>query len=481
MLVDRFGSPLVDAGEWITSIATHARTTTDTDTLGTSLVGRIAPPSKEQLDWTLENLDPATLVNEPADKVIDILADASPELSRAVHEMYQQVVTDYEITYAETLTAPANEVTAAKRIVDRAFEKMEVELNSPLSMKLEQLTASGYLKGAFHTEVTFDDFDFSDIVVVDPYRAFFIEQHSDARGQYRQLAHRNPSGSGYIPITSPFVRYVALNAKDGSSYGRSFVGSAIYPMIFLLGFLKAARRVLMTQAWPHPHFKISAKQLIDAGVAPKAANAIISQLKTDLKTVYEQAEEGSAFITGDEVEIDIIAGSGRHQLSIIETIMNLIQRWIVLALKQFGIVFSISSSNALSTDAEQQLLSEYKFINSFQSKMEKLVTLHINQILRQAGNAMTAVFKLDRDSAKIQKYVAETAKTKFEAIAIAEEGGWISKAEARMLMRNPEGLQQLSDLLPVEMPPELQQALRELPETETDTDATAAPQEPQAA
>ena len=456
MLVDRFDNPLTsDISEMVNVIATKARVTQDTDTIGNALQGRLVPPSKDNLDWSLENFDPAKIVNKPADQIIKVLSDSSPELSRALHEMYQQVVTDYEFTYADADEGALT--TEAKRIIDNVLEKMETELNSPLTTKLEQFTASGYLKGAFYSEAVFNDmFEFVDLPVIDPYRAFFIDQEDPVRGQYQQLAHRNPNGSGYIAIESPFVQYTALNAIDGSAYGRSFVGSAIYPMVFLLSFMKAARRVVMTQAWPHGHFTISRKELIEAKVAPKAADAIMRQLEKELKTQYETAEDGSAFITGSEVGFEIVGHAGRNNgLNIIEMMINLLTRWIILALKQYGINFSVSSDNALSTDSDQQLLSEFKFINSFQSRLEKHVGLHFNQILRQYGNPMKAVFKLDRDSAKIQRIIAESTEIEFKALAIADNQGWLTKEEARLVMINPEGLRQLSDLVKAEMPPEL--------------------------
>lgn len=462
-ILNRFGTPYEstsDIDELLAVIATNARVTEDNDwgALGSSLMGRLSPPSYEDLDWKLDALDPAKLHNKSASEILTILVDTSPELSRALHEMHQQVVPAYSWSIKDADTS--EESRQAHRIIERALDRLETVVKEPLSMKLEQLVSSGYLKGAFHTEVVFEDIEYSflDFRVVDPFRAVFLEQYDTQRGQYQQLAMRDRDGGGYVAILSEFVQYVALNAVEGSPYGRSFVSSAIYPMVFLLSFMKAARRVIMTQAWPHAHISISRKELIEAQVNPATADKILKKLEATLKSQYESASAGSAFITGSEVGIEFVGAAGRQQLSIIEMMMNVLSRWIVMALKQYSLVFSISSTNALSTDAEQQLLAEYKFTTSFQAKLEKLVSLHLNQILRQAGNAMTAVFQLERDSSKIKKFVAEAQKAKFEAIQIAQQEGWLSRAEARLLMLHPEGLQQMATLLSPELPPDAEVA-----------------------
>ena len=54
----------------------------------------------------------------------------------------------------------------------------------------------------------------------------------------------------FIPIESDLVQYIPINPVDDHPLGIPMIGSAIYPIIFLMGVLKSLRQVIECQAWP---------------------------------------------------------------------------------------------------------------------------------------------------------------------------------------------------------------------------------------
>ena len=446
MLLDRFGNPMRDFAtqRQPTIGASKARITRDDDYLSAGF-GQIHAPL-DDADWKLSLLDENRLANLGAASIIDTMVDASPDLDRALHDMLTHINTGFTLLTAEN-------DPAAQAILDASLVQME-NLKSPIKVKIDNLISAGFLKGAFYLETVFDDAaeSFVDIVINDPFRARYEEREDPIRGQYKQLGEQQ--GNRFVAITSELVQYVPMSSRENKFFGRSMVTSAIFPILFVLGLLKSTRQVIEAQAWPFRLATIDRKALVDSGIEPDQIRKILEETEERLKKEFLNAEKGTGFVYGREVEIEVVGALARTNFDAIQILTGILDRWIVRALKQFPLIFGISDGNALSTNAEQQMEAFTIFIESFQEKIEDVFNKAFTQILRQAGSPATPVFKLRRMNTLVERYRAERMDIKMDSIVKMITIGAINAQEARLLLRSADAFNNLAELLEPALPPD---------------------------
>lgn len=445
-------------------VTQKTRLTRDTDDpIGTGITTIVSPT--EDADWKLKSFTEEQLATKSFSEMLDILVDAAPDLDRALSDMEMQIVTRYSITFLED-DASADTAT---NIVQDAIDTMNYVRKESLRTKLKRLVASGYLKGAFFVEVVFNNGFFVDIRVIDPLRARFEQREDEEQGQYWQLGQE--VNGEFVALDSDNVFYVPLNPVEDKPYGRSMVGTAIFPMVYLLGLMKDGRQVIKTQAWPTQVALIDRQKFIEAAGENNVEiydelDGLVQRLQTKLEEDFKNATQGSQHIYGNEVSFEQIGNMGRSNFSAMEMIKDILKEWIIQALKQYPATFGIQKGNALSTNADQQLELFTTFISTFQGELEELMNSCFTRILTDAGNSSTPVFQLQRDNSLVDKQRAERVKLKTENLSMWLEDGVITRQEYRDAIRNPEAFDELANLLAPELPSELE-ALGQLPPEES--------------
>ena len=446
-LVDRYGNPLRSESKRqhkaIGSSAVIKRRITQDDDYLTAGFGAIHSP-KDDADWRLELLDEQRLAQMGASDIIDTLTNASPDLDRALHDMQTHINTGY------TLLTQEND-PVAQMILDEALLTMS-RAKSPMKVQIDKLVSSGFLKGAFFLETVFENEEFVNIRIIDPFTARYRDEEDTRRGQYKQLGQEQRGR--FVPLNEETVQYIPLNSREGQFFGRSLVSSAIFPILFTLGLMKSTRQVIETQAYPFRLATIDRKVLFDAGIEPDEIKQIIEDTEERLKKEFLNARKGTGFIFGREVEIEVIGAANRMNFDVVEMLTGILDRQIVRALKQFPLIFGVNDGNALSTNAEQQMEAFTIFIESFQEKIEEVYQTAFTQILRQAGNTATPIFKLRRMNTLVERFRAERMKLKMEGIATMLEHGLINRQEGRLLVRSADAFNNLAELLEPELPPD---------------------------
>ena len=444
MLIDRYGNPIKSIERKQptigSSVVVKRRITQDEDYLSAGF-GTIHAPG-EEADWRLEILDENRLAQMGAPKIIDTLTNASPDLDRALHDMQTHINTGF------TLLTQEND-SAAQAILDGALETMK-RAKSPMRVKLDKMISSGFLKGAFFVETVFDNGEFIDLRIIDPFTARYRDEEDSVRGQWKQLGQMQ--NGRFVPMNEETVQYYPLNSREGQFFGRSLVSSAIFPILFTLGLMKSTRQVIETQAYPFRLATIDRQALVDAQIEPDEIKTIIAETEQRLQKEFLNAQKGTGFIFGREVQIEVIGAANRMNFDVVEMLVAILDRQIVRALKQFPLIFGINDGNALSTNAEQQMEAFTIFIESFQEKIEDLLTTAFTQILRQAGSSATPIFKLHRMNTLVERFRAERFKLKVEPLATLMDYGVITPQEARLIMRSADAFNNLATLLPPEIP-----------------------------
>ena len=387
----------------------------------------IAP--RGQFDWKLHTFNEEVLARRDAVDLMETLVDASPDVDRALHDMYLFIVQGF------TLTSPDPN---AQKILDDALVTMKMRGESLIS-KLRRCVAAGFIGGAIYAENVFEmnARDFHDIKIIDPFQARFEKVDHEVGGQGWRLGKEEYGRGRFIPIhPDPTVIYEPINPMPGRPFGRPLANSAIFAIIFLIGLMKSARQVVETQAWPRGYWRINRKELAEAGIGTEADIQKIVEANQALIVNYMQrATKATQPIMGAEVSYDVIGAMGRNNLGAVEMLEKVLERWIVRGLKQYPILFGISGENALSTDANVQLEAHSIFVESFQETLEDMFLTFFTQILRARGNRSEVHFQLKRNNSLVRMQRSEILKNETEAIRELQKEDTINAMEARGILR----------------------------------------------
>ena len=451
-LVDQYGNPIKSSSTPSSSNLVHRRITRDHDSYAVS--GAVLAPG-EDFDWKLTEFSESNIANRGFQEVLDLGVEAIPELNAALANMQMFVNSRYEISILE-------DDDAAMEILNSALRVMALERKEPLSIKLDKLVASGYLKGAFHLETVFSTpGEFLDISIIDALRIRFNQVDDPELGQYYQPGQE--IDGQFVPFDSELVHYHPLGAIDNKVFGRSMVSAAIYPMVFLLGTIRSARQFIETQAWPYQLFTVD-PSVYSQGMKIEDPEDIAEKVQANLnkaEALFKNLDKGHQFAFDSSLSVEVIGALGRRDTDALEMIEKILKRQIILALKMEPTLFGITDGNALSQNSDVQLEAFSIFIGAFQERLEEAITLCLTQILRRAGNSSTPVFKLQRINSLVERQRAERTKIKTESVMMWLDRGIINVQEARDIIRTPEAFDQLATLLQEEVPDDAARSVSE--------------------
>ena len=471
MLIDVNGNPLtseksvripkIDFKSLKTPGVERRRQTTDRDTFGpfSNISGREYTQATDKVDWKLTFLNEETLARKSAGDVVNILLLSSPDLSRARSNLEELINTGFSLTVKESNRSGKQ----AQIILDDALLQMQ-SLQEPLEDKINKWVSSMFLKGAIYSECVFDgppgEERFIDIRVVDPFRVAYREWQTPERGQFQQMGEvRNGE---FIPIESELVQYIPINPVDDHPLGIPMIGSAIYPIIFLMGVLKSLRQVIECQAWPQGLITIDGEKKWKS--IPQSDNVTIDadQFQADLEeqiagieNEWNNASKGQIFVAGAEVGYQIVGAMGEANLSAVKMVQELMDKWIIKATKQFPISFGLAEGQALSTNSDQFAELLARQTDHLQTLLERPLNIHFTQILRNEGNLSTPIFRFKRFNALVEGQRAERANKKQTFLSGLLRDRIITQQQYLSAIRDPEALDNLSEILDAELPEEL--------------------------
>ena len=472
MLVDKNGNPLIAKEAHYPSIpftristgngaTTRRRQTTDRDTFGpfTSFSGREYVKASDNVDWKLTFLNEDKLSRKNPSDLLDTLLLSSPDLSRARTNMEELINTGFSLTVKED----GPEAEAAQEILDEALEQMN-SLGTSMKEKINKWIYSMFIKGAIYSECIFDGEEgeerFIDIRVLDGFRVAYRETENAERGQYQELGEVRDGN--FYPFQNDLVQYTAINPTDNNPLGVPMVGSAIYPIIFLMGVMKSLRQVVECQAWPQGLITIDAEKKWKSIPNSDNVNIDADQFQADLVTQtqnieseWNNADKGQIFVAGAEVGYEIVGAMGGADISAVKMIQDIMNQWIVKATKQFPISFGLAEGQALSTNSDQFAELLARQTDHYQGSLEDHLNIHFTQILRNEGNLSTPIFRFKRFNALVEKQRAERANEKQQFLSGLLKDRIITQQQYLSAIRDPESLDNLADLLEEDLPEEL--------------------------
>ena len=445
-LLDQYGNPLRSNQDRFISIDTRAdgRATYDDYYLNPISTGFAYISPDNENDWKLKSIDESSLSTRSAQELIDIFLNSSPDLDRALHDMYQFVNIGWSLTCDDPI---------GQRVLDNALEQMQYGLGKEdLDDKINRMIASGFLWGALYTESVFDldGKTFIDLVVISPAQARFQRRDIQPRGQYWQLGQEERGR--FVALTDPTIIYKAINPIPDKPFGRPMVNSSLFGIIFQLGLLKSLRQVIETQAWPRQIWKIDREILHNANVNPKQIDKIVQETEQKIEKYMSNSnlDKAKQPVMGSEVLNETIGGVNRSNFGAIESIQKLLDTWVTRGLKQYPILFGINSNSGLSDNSDIQLEAHTIFINSFQSSIEDQLNRQFQLILNAAGYPnLYPKFTLERDNSLTRRHRSEALEREVDSVSTLLVDRVITREEARSTLKSfSKQLDDLDDTIP---------------------------------
>lgn len=323
--------------------------------LGTAPMALLPPPTPHET-WRAMDLDANTLTRVSASKLVELMADTSPEFGRATDDFLRLVNPGW--SYKAYAPGSSDELPRAREVIDRFLARLRSYYGS-VDVPLNRNVIALYLRGAYFAELVLgkDQRTAIDLATPDPASVRFRIQHDDERGQVYQLGQWVVGN--FVPLDLPTVKYVPHDPFPGSPYGRSPASPGIFGCLFLMGFLRDIRRVIAQQGYPRVHIKLNLKRLIEAmPMADRQNWAKIEQYGTQLQTriqnEYAKLQPDDAYVHSDVVEIDRPIGTlDASSLGMIDKVIDILERMSVRALKTVPLLFGITEGST-ETNANRQ-------------------------------------------------------------------------------------------------------------------------------
>jgi hypothetical protein len=318
--------------------------------------GTILPPASYDMEWRQEQLDTTTLSHVNPTRLLEILANLSPEMSKGLWDYMRLLNPGWSFEVYNPGSATPN--ARGRKIVEDALDRLKQKHGS-VDVVLGRMHMGAYMRGGYFAEAVFDEAgrEIDDIATPDPASVRF-KVVEDPATKKRSWQLGQWQDTKFIPLDEEEgVAYIPVDPFPGNPYGRPLVAPAMFSALFLLGLLHDLRRVISQQGWPRIHIKVLTEKLLEGLQQDEdvtSAQDIDKKLQAainEVKDAYARLQPDDAYITGDEVEIAGPIGlSAGTNLSGIEAVIEVIERMLVRSLKTMplvlGITDGVSEANA---------------------------------------------------------------------------------------------------------------------------------------
>ena len=403
-----------------------------------SLAGALAliGPEDHESNWHLQNLDSDTLEQMAPDQLIRMLADLSPDISRALWDHVRLCNPGWE--YRVLKPGTEDEDPAAKKVIDASIATL-VGLYGSVDVVLNRLFIGAFLRGAFCAELVLDKTGrrFVDLVTPDPGTFRFRTKLDPERGTIWQAGQWQ--GGNFITFDRLTVRYVPIDPFPASPYGRPLASPALFTAIFLIGLMHDLRRVVSQQGYPRLDVSVNLEKLRAAMPAsleeePSKVQEWVNGIMTEVARVYANLEPDDAYIHSDVITVNRPVGTANaDSLGAVEGIITGLERMAIRALKTMPLLMGVNEA-ASETHANRQWEVHVAGIKSLQHLAESMLGSLFSLSLQAEGIQAKVQFRFAELRAAEMLRDAQTENMVIGNAKLKYEQGWISQDEAAQLV-----------------------------------------------
>lgn len=408
------------------------RTSFDDTASGLSNNWVLQQPADAEGFWRLRNLDTATLDNSTPKELLDLLADLSPEISRAIWDFLRLCNPGYEYK-AFALDESGSESEEGMFHLDDFFHRLR-EKHGSVDVILGRYFMGAYLRGAFCGELVLDTGarESLDLATPDPYSIRFRKKTDPVFKQVWQPGQWQ--GNDFISLDIPTFRYIPVDPAPASPYGRPLAAPALFTSIFILSLLHDVKRVVMQQGYKRMDISLNTEQSMDAFAFDPQGYASWGEYVRGaidaVKTAYAALEPDDAFIHTDLFTLNLPAGTvDSDSISAISQILERLEAMATRALKSNGLVMDTSSTTN-ETDSNRKWEIHVAGVKSLQHHCENMLESLLTLSLQAKGIQAKVQFRFAELRASEMFRDEQTRTLRIQNSRAEYEAGYVSQDEA---------------------------------------------------
>lgn len=401
----------------------------------------LAPLSADD-QWRNQNLDANTLSKISPRRLIELLADVSPDVSKALWDFLLMMNSGWEckaFKVGAERDNPNSIDPRAQAAIDTFLSSLHGPFTSdkviPVDTIIATLNMGLFMRGALLAELVLDEAGRMpiDIATPDPYTVAASTLTDPSRGRVWQIGQYQ--NGQWIPLDRPTIFYIPLHPLPGRPFGRSLAAPAIFSTLFLIGTLHDLRRVVQQQGYPRLDIEIDFDKMrllmpSDLSSDPNATANWVRTIVDEVQTHYGKLEPDDAFVHANTVKLNKPMGAmDTNFMGSIDTLIAAVERQAVRALKSMPLLFGMNDSTT-ETHANRQWEIHVAGIKSMQHMVESVLEGMLTIALQVQGIAADVVFRFAelRAAELMRDAQVELLKTTIKAKQVAE--GWIDNDEA---------------------------------------------------
>lgn len=394
----------------------------------------VLPPQNADLTWRLLDLDSTALRAMSPQRLMELMLDLSPEISKGLWDYLRFCNPGRTITaYRPGTKTPYPE--AQTRIVE--FEQRLQEQYQSVEVVFNRLFLAVFLRGAVFTELVLDSTTTIplDLATPDPATVAFERYTDPLLGRKWRLCQYQ--GGKLIRLTRPTIAYAPVDPLPGSPYGRPLCSPALFSTLFLLGLLHDLRRVVAQQGYPRLDISIVTEALKD--LMPEEGKgddeytrAFITTAVAAVQEYYAKLQPDDAYVHTDMITVNKPVGTvDAGSLGGIGTIIQFLERSAVRALKSIPLLMSTAEGMS-EANANRQWEVLAAGIKAIQHLVEDSVGRLLELGLRAGGINADVVVQMAELRASEKFRDAQTQRLNLQNVALEEARGYIDREEAGM-------------------------------------------------
>jgi hypothetical protein len=391
----------------------------------------LAPMSADAY-WRDGGLDASTFDRASPAKILELLADLSPDVSRALWDFLRLYNPGWEV---KAYRPGGKEQDKQAQAALDAFIGTLSDLYGSFDVVLNRLGIGAFLRGAFCAELVLNKTGRMpvDLATPDPGAMRFKRADDPERGPVWQPGQWH--GGKWVALDRVTIRYVPVDPLPGSPYGRALASPAIFPTLFLIGLLHDLRRVVAQQGYPRLDIEIDIEQLMkamppDDDANPEALRVWVEKAIADVVGAFRVLEPDDAYVHLSAVKVNRAVGAvDASSLGAVKGLIEALERMAVRALKtmplMMGTTDGVSEGNAIK---QWEMLTAG--VKSIQHLCENMLERLFGLALQAQGIGAKVEFRFAELRAAEMMRDAQTEALLIANAARKRDEGWITQDEA---------------------------------------------------
>ena len=394
----------------------------------------MAPPDGFDGAWDVLHANRDLLERLPPARLLEVLADMSPEVSKALWDFLRLCNPGWEATaQRKTASGSSTPHRRGQAATDAFLDKLD-DYYGAVDVVFGRLFMGVFLRGALFAELVLDPRGRMavDLVTPDPITVRFRRVDDPLRGLVWQPGQWQ--GGEFVPLDRPTVRYTPIDPFPNSPYGRPLAASALFVSLFLLGMLHDIRRVVQQQGYPRIDLEIDTEKaatiLDQYGDDPETYAAKMTEIVQQVVDAYAALEPDDAYVHTDVTSVNRPVGAvDSSSLGGIHELIAALERMATRALKSMPVMMGLSESNT-ETQANRQWEVFATGIKSIQHYAETLLERLLTLNLEAQGIQARVMFRFAELRAAEELRDGQVMTMKIANAARKRDEGWVTQDQA---------------------------------------------------